>query len=113
LDQLKFLKKEGYEVSAVCSPGKWVRDVEREGIKVKTIQIKRKIFAPVSDTIAFIKLVIYLKKENISIVHTHTPKAGILGRLAAKAAGVPIIIHTNHGFYFQEKDFWLKKKLFI
>jgi len=112
LNQLKFLRGEGYEVHAVCSSGKWIREIEEKGIRVKTIEMKRKI-SPISDLIALFQLISFLKKEKFDIVHTHTPKAGFLGQLAAKIAGVPIIINTIHGFYFQKSSSWLKRKFFI
>ena len=113
LPQLKFLQSQGYDVHAVCSPGKWVEDIKKEGIKVETIQIKRKIFSPVSDIIALTKLILFLKKEKFDVVHTHTPKAGFVGRIAAKLAGIPIIINTVHGFYFTEHTPFILKKFFI
>jgi len=97
-NQLKFLQSQGYEVYAICSPGKWVKDIEKEGIKVKTIKLSRKMISPVFDLTAFIKLFFYFKKEKFHIVHVHTPKAEIYGQIAAKLAGVPIIINTLHGF---------------
>ena len=112
LNQLKFLKDEGYEVQAVCSSGKWIKEIEENGIKVKTIEIKRKI-SPISDLIALFQLLSFLKKEKFDIVHTHTPKASFLGQLAAKISGVPIIINTIHGFYFQKNSPRLKRKFFI
>jgi len=112
LNQIKNLQREGYEISAVCSPGKWIKEIEENGIKVKTIEMKRKI-SPISDLIALIRLIFFFKREKFDIVHTHTPKAGFLGQLAAKIAGVPIIISTVHGFYFQKNDPWLKRKFFI
>lgn len=96
--QLKFLRSQGYEVHAVCSPGKWVKDIEKEGIKVKTIKITRKMISPVSDLMAFLKLFFYFKKEKFDIIHVHTPKAEIYGQFAAYLAGVPIILNTLHGF---------------
>ena len=111
-NQLKFLKNEGYEVYTACSPGKWIRDIENEKIKVKTIRFKRKI-SPISDLIALIQLFFYFEKEKFDIVHTHTPKAGLVGQLAAKMAGVPIIVNTVHGFYFQNNDHKHKRKFFI
>ena len=112
LNHLKFLINEGYEVSAVCSPGRWIKDIEKEGIKVKIIRIKRKI-SPVSDLVSFIKLFFYFRKERIDVVHAHTPKASLIGQLAAKMAGVPIIVNTIHGLYFKKDDSWIKRKLFI
>ena len=112
LNQLKFLKREGCDVYVVCSLGKWTGDIEKEGIKIKNIRFKRKI-SPIFDLISLIRLFFYFKREKFDIVHTHTPKAGLIGQLSAKFAGVPIIINTIHGFYFQKKDSWLKRQFFI
>ena len=111
LDQIKGLQKEGYRVSVVCSPGKWIRDIELEEIKVRQILMKRKI-SPISDLVAIFKLTKYFRKEKFNIVHTSTPKAGFIGTLAAKLAGVDNIIHSNLGFYFRPDSFWPKKFLF-
>jgi glycosyltransferase involved in cell wall biosynthesis len=65
---------------------------------------------PWSDLCAFIRLVSFFKKEHIQIVHTHSSKAGILGRLAAAWAGVPVVVHTVHGWGFHEGQTpWVKK----
>ncbi|MDP3789587.1 MAG: glycosyltransferase, partial [Candidatus Omnitrophota bacterium] len=53
-----------------------------------------------SDISAFFKVYSLIRKEKPQIVHTHTAKAGSIGRLAAKMAGVPVIIHTFHGHVF-------------
>jgi glycosyltransferase involved in cell wall biosynthesis len=55
---------------------------------------------PVKDIIAFIKIYTIIKKNKFDLVHTHCSKAGILGRFAAKAAKVKVIIHTPHGHVF-------------
>jgi len=112
LNQLNFLKNNDYDIYAVCSAGNLVKDIEKEGIKVKTIRFKRKI-SPISDLITLFRLYFYLKEEKFDIVHTHTPKPGLLGQLAAKMAGVPIIINTIHGFYFSENSSLLKRKFFV
>lgn len=111
-NQLKFLKELGCNVYAVCSSGSLIKDVEREGIKVKTIDFNRG-FNLFAHFIAFFKLFFYFKKKKFDIVHTHNPVPGFLGQLAAKMAGVPIIINTIHGFYFQERDSWLKRNFLI
>ena len=64
LPQLKFLIKEGYDVYAVCSDGKWIDDIEKEGIKVKIIKIKRKI-SPFYDLSRFLNYGIILEKKNL------------------------------------------------
>ena len=112
LSQLKFLVREGYDVYVVCSEGKWVTDIEKWGIKVKTIMIKRKI-SPFYDLITLYKLWNYFKKEKFGIVHTNNPKPGLLGQLAAKMAGVPIVINTIHGLYFQDNSSSAKRRFFI
>jgi glycosyltransferase involved in cell wall biosynthesis len=112
LNQLKFFQQQGYNVSAVCSNGKFVKDIESQGIRVKTIEVKRKI-SPVSDLIYVFQLRRYLRKEKFALVHTHTPKPGLLGQLAAKMAGTPIIINTIHGLYFNQDSNFLKRKFFI
>lgn len=57
---------------------------------------------PVKDACAFLKLWQLFRKERPQIVHTHSAKAGIIGRWAAKLAGVPLIFHTAHGFGFND-----------
>ncbi|TSC95209.1 MAG: group 1 glycosyl transferase [Parcubacteria group bacterium Licking1014_1] len=112
LPQLKFLINDGYDVSAVCSGGKWIKDIENQGVKVKTIKITRKI-TPISDLVSFFRLFLYFRKEKFDIVHVHTPKAGVLGQIAAKLAGVPIIINTIHGLYFNKVSSPFQKIFFI
>ena len=64
---------------------------------------------PWADTRAFLQLRKILKNLRPHIVHTHSSKAGILGRLAAKSVGVPVIIHTVHGFSFSPFQSLIKR----
>ncbi|OGI93978.1 hypothetical protein A3A03_03030 [Candidatus Nomurabacteria bacterium RIFCSPLOWO2_01_FULL_40_18] len=112
LNQLLFLKNKSYDVSAICSPGPWVSDIEQSGIRVKQISMTRRV-TPLQDFTALIRLIKYLREQKPDIVHTHTPKAGFLGTLAARLVRIPIIIHTNHGFYFHENSSWLPKQIFM
>ncbi|WP_299109738.1 glycosyltransferase family 4 protein [uncultured Winogradskyella sp.] len=94
--QLKYMS-EHYEVIGVSSKDKFLKVVEnQEGIKTHGINMTRSI-SPLKDLKAAFILYKYLKKEKPSIVHTHTPKAGTLGMLAALFAGVPHRLHTIAG----------------
>ena len=106
------MQKQGYDVSAICSEGKWIKDIGQSGIKVKTIRFKRRSFSPRADIVAFFQLFLYFKKEKFDIVHTHTPKPEIYGQLAAKLAGVPIIMDTLHGFDLSPDTRWTQRKFF-
>lgn len=75
-------------------------------------ELVRKI-SPLKDIKAFFKIYHFIKKQGFDIVHTHTSKAGMLGRWAAKLAGVKIIVHTPHGHIFYGYFGWFKTKLFI
>jgi glycosyltransferase involved in cell wall biosynthesis len=69
----------------------------REGDHVHSIPEMSRSISPWQDLLALIALYRYLRRVRPSIVHTHTAKAGVLGRLAAWLAGVPVVVHTFHG----------------
>jgi glycosyltransferase involved in cell wall biosynthesis len=68
---------------------------------------------PWTDLRAFVALVRFIRRGRYEIVHTHSSKAGILGRIAARAAGVPIVVHTLHSLVFHEYQAAWKNLLFI
>ncbi|MGO9219670.1 MAG: glycosyltransferase [Streptosporangiaceae bacterium] len=72
------------------------------GLEVLTVPALRAPIAPYSDLRALAELRELLARRPFDIVHTHTAKAGVLGRLAAHRAGVPRLVHTYHGFPFHE-----------
>jgi glycosyltransferase involved in cell wall biosynthesis len=74
--------------------------LEADSADIVLINKLRRAVNPINDLIAFIRLYQLFKKEEFDIVHTHTAKAGVLGRLAAKFAGIPCIVHTAHGHNF-------------
>ena len=95
------LRDSGYEVSFCCSPGEGLDRLEEEGFDVYRIPVSRS-YNIFSHTVSLIRLYRLMRGEDFDIVHTHTPVAGLLGRIAAKIAGVPWIVYTAHGFYFHE-----------
>src|SRR5437868_6567513 len=54
-----------------------------------------------------------MRRERFTIVHTHTPKAGLLGQLAARLAGVPVVINTLHGFPFHAHTRPLARRVYV
>jgi glycosyltransferase involved in cell wall biosynthesis len=68
---------------------------------------------PIQDITALFSLVRLFRREKPQIVHTHSSKAGILGRWAARIAGVPVIFHTVHGFGFNDFQKPLVKNIYI
>lgn len=90
----------GFETIGICSKGHNREQIEKDGVVLVDIPIDRKIaFSNVKSTIQLYKV---LKKYKPDLVHVHTPIAAVLGRIAAKAAKIPHIIYTAHGFYFHE-----------
>ena len=59
---------------------------------------------PIKDIFALISMISFFKKNKFNVVHTHASKAGIIGRIAAKIAGVPFIVHTVHGQAFHQYE---------
>ncbi len=99
--QLRYMSNY-FEVIGVSSNDKELEEVKNEeGIAVVPIEMSRKI-TPIQDIKSLLKTYNYLKKVQPKIVHTHTPKAGIVGMLAAKLAGVPIRLHTVAGLPLME-----------
>lgn len=95
--QMKFMKEQGWEVVMVSADGREVSHAEKnEGVRHVVIPFTRKI-TPLQDLRCLWQLYKLFKREKPDIVHTHTPKAGLLGMLAANLAGVNIRIHTLAG----------------
>lgn len=68
---------------------------------------------PYQDLQALISIVKLLRREKFDIIHTHSSKAGILGRIGAKIAQTPVVIHTIHGFSFHDFMPPLQRQLYI
>ena len=99
-----------YKVIAVSSENEYLEAIgKKEGVDTFHLEMTRKI-TPVQDLLAVCKLYRFLKKEKPFIVHTHTPKAGIVGMLAAKLAGIPNRLHTVAGLPLLE-SVGLKRKV--
>lgn len=112
--QLLFLRDQGYDVYAVCPRGQFITSdgPTEDGIPVKLVNYTSAALTPLHDAKAVVHLIRYFRASHFDIVHTHGLKPGLLGRLAARIVGIPIVIHTIHGLFFHEgmtafqKRFW-------
>ncbi len=101
LDQLRYLQNAGYDVVGISATGPDVPFIEAHGIPHIAVPFIR-AFTPVEDLRSLAKITGVLARERFTIVHTHNPKPGLLGQLAATATRIPVIVNTIHGFYFHD-----------
>jgi glycosyltransferase involved in cell wall biosynthesis len=99
LNQLRAIEKAGFEVSGISATGPNVPVLEAAGVRHIAAPLSRSL-TPLKDLVALALLWRILRREKFDIVHTHTPKAGLLGQYAALLARTPIRVHTIHGLYF-------------
>ena len=110
--QLKFLSQH-FEVTAISGEGQDLDIVaEREGVKVHPLEMQRNI-SPLKDLRSLWHLYRYFKKEKPDIIHSITPKAGLLSMVAGKLAGVPVRMHTFTGLIFPHKSGGVKNLLIV
>lgn len=98
------------------SPGPEGRLLDRmaaPGVAVAEIPHLIREVRPWHDALAYRRLVRFFRGQRFDVVHTHSSKAGILGRLAARRAGVPLVAHTVHGQPFHANERWWRNRLFI
>jgi glycosyltransferase involved in cell wall biosynthesis len=108
--QLRFMS-DHYHVIGVCSPGEAANEViANEGVPMVYIPMTRTI-SPIADLKSLWAMYRFFKKEKPLIVHSHTPKAGTIGMIAAKLAGVPVRLHTVAGLPLVEVTGFKRKIL--
>ncbi len=112
------LMRKGYDVTLATGPplgpeGSLIEEARERGVRLALIPEMRREIHPLRDAKAFVKLYRLIKNGGWTIVHTHSSKAGILGRLAARAACTRVIVHTIHGLPFHPYQSWLLNLLYI
>lgn len=83
------------------------------GIRINLSIFLERSISPIKDILALCEIFAYIKKNKINIVHTHSSKSGIIGRIAAKLAGVKVIVHTVHGWSFNDYQPYLLRLFYI
>lgn len=107
--QLSAFIEAGYEVIGVSAPGPFVDAVTARGVRHVPLANATRAMAPHKDLLAIGELARLFRRLSPDIVHTHNPKPGLYGRIAARLAGVPVVVNTVHGLYALPEDDWKKR----
>jgi glycosyltransferase involved in cell wall biosynthesis len=101
--------EEGFEVFALSAPGPYVAEVEALGVAHVAIPSLTRQWDVRADARAARELWRALRRLDLDVLHTHTPKAGVLGRVLGRLVGVPVVVDTCHGLWVREGDPWPKR----
>lgn len=102
--QLRAFRDAGYDVHTASAPGPYVAGLAADGIVHHPLRHATRAFAVGHDLAAAAEMYRLFRRLKPDIVHTHNPKPGVYGRLAARAARVPLVVNTQHGLYAQPTD---------
>ena len=112
------LVEAGHECVLLSGPtegreGKLLERMANPGFSVVESPLMVREISPWKDLKAIYWLADYLRREKFDVIHTHSSKAGIIGRIAGRMAKVPMVVHTIHGLAFGPYDSFLKNQLYI
>ncbi len=101
------LDKQRFHMEVLSGPqtgseGSLIEEVRQRGIPLTIFPDLLRQISPLHDLLALWKMKSFIQQRGFTIVHTHSSKAGILGRLAARLAKTPLIVHTVHGWSFHD-----------
>lgn len=104
--------REGWQVYALCSDGEHIPVLRKRGYSIITTPISRNLNL-FSHLASVCRLYSIFRRERFDVLHVHTPIAALVGRIAGRLAGIPLIIYTAHGFYFHDEMPGWKRRIFI
>lgn len=108
------LDRSRFEAILLCGRGAFLdREASTNEFPVFFVNTLVRPIRPLQDLFAVFEMMLILRREKPDVVHTHSSKAGILGRWAAWLAGVPVIVHTYHGFGFTAEQKWLTRRIYV
>ncbi|WP_333913757.1 glycosyltransferase family 4 protein [Vibrio coralliirubri] len=113
LAELSRLDDNKFDKYLVCKePGALTELCQKINVNTATCKYFVREISFIKDVCAFFWLYMYLRRNDFDVVHTHSSKTGVLGRLAARLAGVPMIVHTVHGFSFPSANNRLQQVIY-
>ena len=108
LPLMRSARARGHEVIGVCADGPLLAPIRAEGFRIETPPLVRGL-SPAAQARAYAALLALFRAEKPDLVHAHMPISGFLARMAARAAGVPHIAYTCHGFLFNQPGPWPRR----
>lgn len=115
LHTVRHLNRASFEPVLICGRGGMLDGEAAADQSFRTVFVDslQRDISPLHDLLALLELTRILLAEKPDLLHTHSSKAGILGRLAAALAGVPVVVHTYHGFGFHDRQPPVVKGLYV
>ncbi len=111
LPQLTRVNDLGGEAVGISADGPYVAELEELGVRHITLPGATRSVDPVADLKAMVSLWRILREERPDVIHTHTPKPGLYGRVIGRIAGVPVVLNTIHGLYATPDDSVAKRSI--
>lgn len=106
------LKEQGHTVVISCARGSYFDEIRAMGFDIRDNPVSRSMNI-LSHSRAIWRTYRMIRREKFDVVHVHTPIAALIGRIAARLAGVPVKIYTAHGFYFHDEMSPARKRAYI
>jgi glycosyltransferase involved in cell wall biosynthesis len=110
LPLMRGARARGHEVVGLCAEGPLLEIPRAEGFRIEAMPMARSM-NPLAQWKAYCAVRDFLRREKCDLVHAHMPISGLIGRAAARAAGVPRIAYTCHGFLFNQPGPWWRRTL--
>jgi len=110
LPLMRGARARGHEIVGLCAEGPLLEIPRAEGFRIEAMPMARSM-NPLAQWRAYTAVRDFLKREHCDLVHAHMPISGLIGRAAARAAGVPRIAYTCHGFLFNQPGPWWRRTL--
>lgn len=101
----------GHEVFGISAPGPYVSEIHARGVTHVPVPKLTRAWDLVSDLAAARELWAVIRDLRLDVLHTHTPKAGVIGRVLGRTGRVPVVVNTCHGLWASADDPWSKRAL--
>jgi glycosyltransferase involved in cell wall biosynthesis len=112
LPLMREIRARGHEVLGICADGPLLATARAEGFRIVPAPFQRS-YDLLAHARSYRFLTRLFREEKFDLLHVHTPLAALIGRLAGRAAGIPRIAYTAHGFYFHDRMAWPQKTFHI